>query len=73
MRDKLSIVFSSLIYLATVEVRKKNVSASDCNKSKVKCYGDPAVRYNNGNNKSSNWGKIHISIFIKTTQKHASA
>ena len=60
------------VYLALI-AGNKNTSASDCNKSKVKCYGDPAVRYNNGNNKSSNWGKIHISIFIKTTQKHASA
>ena len=59
MRDKLSIVFSSLIYLVTVEVRKKKVSASDCNKSKVKCYGKAADGYKNGSNKSASWGKIH--------------
>ena len=60
------------VYLALI-AGNKNTSASDCNKSKVKCYGDPADGYNNGSNKSSIWGKIHISLFIKTTQKHASA
>ena len=60
------------VYLALI-AGNKNTSASDCNKSKVKCYGDRADGYNNGSNKSSIWGKIHISLFIKTTQKHASA
>ena len=50
---------SHLIYLVTAEVGKKNAPASDCNKSKGKCYGDPADGYNNGSNKSSSWGKIH--------------
>ena len=59
MRDKLSIVISSLIYLVTVEVRKKDASASDCNKSKVKCYGHLADGLKNGSNKSDSWGKIH--------------
>ena len=61
MRDKLSLAFSSPIYLETVEVGNKNAPASDCNKSKGKCYGDPADGYNNGSNKSSSWGKIHLS------------
>ena len=66
---KLPLVFSSLVYLETVEVRKKNVSAADCNKSKVKCYGDPPDGYKNGGNKLSSWGKIHrfLSSLIKPT------
>ena len=61
VRDKLSLAFSSPIYLAAVHVNagNKNASASDCNKSKVKCYGEPPDGYENGSNKSSSWGKIH--------------
>ena len=58
MKDNLSLTFSFLTYLA-LKLGNKNTSASDCNKSKVKCYDDPPDGYNNGSNKSASWGKIH--------------
>ena len=50
--------FLIFTYLA-LKVGNKNTSASDCNKSKVKCYDDPPDGYSNGSNKSASWGKIH--------------